>query len=54
MAIDDFDVYTTRTFVNLLPQGINKLSGIQWMLEEIDIDPGECLGIGDGKDDLPF
>jgi HAD superfamily hydrolase (TIGR01484 family) len=52
--VENFRVEITRTFVNLMPEGIDKQSGLKWMLEVIGIAPEECIGIGDGEDDLPF
>jgi len=52
--MEKFRVEITKTFVNLMPEGIDKLSGFRWMLEFIGVTPEECLGIGDGEDDLPF
>lgn len=52
--VENFRVEITRTFVNLMPEGIDKLSGFRWMSEFIGVTPEECLGIGDGEDDLPF
>jgi HAD superfamily hydrolase (TIGR01484 family) len=40
--------------LNLLPDGVDKGSGIQFLAEKTDIDPANMLGVGDSDIDLPF
>jgi Cof subfamily protein (haloacid dehalogenase superfamily) len=38
--------------LEVLPSGASKGAGVQWLLERLGVDPGRCMGIGDGENDV--
>ncbi|MCB2156473.1 HAD hydrolase family protein [bacterium] len=49
-----FIVDRTHAVINFLPPGINKGTGLQWMLDDIDIPAKNVLGLGDASSDWDF
>lgn len=47
-------ILKSRSFVYVLPDGIDKRESLLWALEDLGVSPGDCIGVGDGEDDLPF
>lgn len=47
-------IESIRTFVNIMPAGVDKHSGLAWLLREIGMNLEDCVGIGDSEDDLSF
>lgn len=45
-------VQTGLTCVEVLPEGIHKGSGVRWLLDELQLGPGQVLGVGDSPGDL--
>jgi HAD superfamily hydrolase (TIGR01484 family) len=48
------DLVRSPSCLNLLPDGVNKGSGIQFLAQKTGIDPAHMLGVGDSDIDLPF
>ncbi len=52
--LDDFDLYASVSSVEILPPGIDKGAGVEWLANEIAIPLAEFGGIGDAPADLLF
>jgi hydroxymethylpyrimidine pyrophosphatase-like HAD family hydrolase len=48
------DVIFCVSSVDLMPKGVNKWSGLKYILEKYDISKGQVLGIGDTFTDVPW
>jgi len=46
--------YSTPTILELTPQGVNKGSGLQRLIEALDLSPRLICAAGDGENDLPL
>ncbi|MBI4670665.1 MAG: HAD family phosphatase [Chloroflexi bacterium] len=53
-ALGDFSLYASVSSVEILPPGIDKGAGAEWLAREIDIPLSEFGGIGDAPADLTF
>jgi hydroxymethylpyrimidine pyrophosphatase-like HAD family hydrolase len=40
--------------VMVLPRGVDKAFGLQRLLEQLELDPREIIGVGDAENDLTF
>jgi len=38
--------------LEVLPKGASKGAGVEWLLERLGIDRKQCMGIGDGENDV--
>jgi hypothetical protein len=47
-------VIFNKDSIMVLPPGIDKASGLAAALAELDLSPGECVGIGDAENDRSF
>lgn len=45
-------VQRSLTTVEVLPVGIHKGSGARWLLDELGLDPGQAIGVGDSPADV--
>ena len=52
--LDGFDLYASVSSVEILPPGIDKGAGVEWLANEIAIPLAEFGGIGDAPADLLF
>ena len=50
MAIVKADV----DFLNVLLPGVNKGTALQWLMNELDVEPGQVMAIGDCEADVPM
>ena len=48
------DLVRSPSCLNILPNGVSKGSGIQFLAEKTGMDPAHMLGVGDSDLDLPF
>jgi HAD superfamily hydrolase (TIGR01484 family) len=39
-------------WLDLAPEGVSKASGLQWVCEDLGVDPADVLAIGDGRNDI--
>ncbi len=51
---DRVDLVYSTSCLNVLPRGVDKGKGIQFLAEQIKIPPANMLGVGDSDVDLPF
>jgi HAD superfamily hydrolase (TIGR01484 family) len=51
---DDFSLYASVSSVEILPPGIDKGAGVQWLSREIKLPLSRFGGIGDAPPDLTF
>lgn len=52
--LDGFSLYASVSSVELLPPGIDKGAGVEWLAQEIEIPLDRFGGIGDAPADLTF
>lgn len=38
--------------LELLPEGASKGAGVQWLLNRLGVEPGRCMAMGDGENDV--
>lgn len=38
--------------VEILPPGASKGAGVAWLLQRLGVDPGACMAMGDGENDV--
>ncbi len=50
----DLEVVRTGFAIHINDPGLNKGAGIRLALEPLEIDPSECIGVGDSPNDLPM
>jgi len=50
----DLNITHSASAIDITPKGIDKFSGLQFLLEELDIDPNDVAGIGDTRGDFPI
>ena len=50
----DHEVILNKEAVMILPRGVNKGTGLQLALEELDLSPGAVVGVGDAENDVAF
>lgn len=43
---------SSATYLEVMPQGVNKSVGVQHVLEQLNIDPKHCIAFGDQRNDL--
>ena len=48
------DLVNSPSCLNILPRGLNKGSGIQFLASQTGIEVGSMLGVGDSDNDVPF
>ena len=48
------DLVYSSSCLNILPRGIHKGRGIQFLANHLNISPAAMLGVGDSDIDLPF
>lgn len=48
------DLVYSISCLNVIPRGVDKGSGIEFMADETSYEPAEMLGVGDSDVDLPF
>ncbi len=53
-ALDGFSLYASVSSVEILPPGIDKGAGVEWLSQEIDVPLARFGGIGDAPADLTF
>lgn len=51
---ESVDLVCSASCLNVLPRGMNKGKGIEFLASQTDYGPGEMLGVGDSDVDLPF
>jgi len=49
-----WQVNLNKHTVMLLPEGVDKYSGLQTALKQMDLTPEQVVGVGDGENDLPL
>ncbi len=49
-----FAVTQSASAVDITPRGVDKGTGVKELLDRLGVSPKRCLGVGDGKNDLPF
>ena len=42
---------TTQRWMEILPRGVNKLSGVRWCCEQMGVDLSDVMAFGDGEND---
>lgn len=52
--LDGFSLYASVSSVEILPPGIDKGAGLEWLAREIEIPPEQFGGIGDAPADLTY
>jgi hydroxymethylpyrimidine pyrophosphatase-like HAD family hydrolase len=52
--LGDFSLYASVSSVEILPPGIHKGAGLEWLARELDIPLALFGGIGDAPSDLTF
>ena len=50
----DLRIVLNRDSLMLLPPGIDKASGLRAALDELDVTPDQCIGVGDAENDEVF
>ncbi|MGG6295415.1 HAD family hydrolase [Leptolyngbya sp. AN02str] len=50
----DLDIILNKGAVMLLPPGVNKVSGLQATLAELELEPSTVVGVGDAENDIDF
>ncbi len=50
----DMAVERNRGSIMIQPRGTNKASGLRAALRELRIEEKQCVGVGDGENDVPF
>jgi hydroxymethylpyrimidine pyrophosphatase-like HAD family hydrolase len=51
---ESVDLVCSASCLNVLPRGIHKGKGIEFLVSQTHYGPGEMLGVGDSDVDLPF
>ena len=51
---DDFEIFDMGHYSDIVKKGVTKATGMQHVLEHIGIPRENCIGIGDGSNDLPM
>lgn len=51
---DELDLVYSTSCLNLLPRGIDKGRGIDFLAEQVGVSPSAMLGVGDSDVDVPF
>ena len=51
---DKYDVYDMGGWTDVVPKGITKATGMQRVLDHVNISRADSIGIGDGSNDLPM
>lgn len=49
-----FDLYAMGTYSDVVLRGVTKATGMQHMLDYLNIDKANCIGVGDSLNDLPM
>jgi Cof subfamily protein (haloacid dehalogenase superfamily) len=45
-------VQAVPEYIEILPLGVSKWTGVRWLLGEMDVDPAVVMAVGDGENDL--
>lgn len=49
-----FSLTYSASAVDITPRGVDKGTGVKALLERLGVSPKKCMGVGDGRNDLPF
>lgn len=54
LPVEELRISWNAGSVDITPRGIDKGTGLRMLLEELGLDPGEVMAVGDGGNDLPM